>query len=84
MNSDQTSTGSSNKYNNNTTNIATSTPTAQGPYRTQTGPVQGGSYSRQGGGHDHHGPTGLHQQSTNITTGHQHLQSTPQGPHLLP
>ena len=59
-------------------------PPVQSPYRTQTGPVQGGSYSRQVGVHGHHGPTGLHQKSTNITTGHQHLQSAPQGPHLPP
>ena len=59
-------------------------PPTQSPHRTQTGPVQGGSHSRQGGGHGHHGQTGLHKQSTDITTGHQHLQSTPQGPHLLP
>ena len=41
-------------------------PPVQGPYRTQTGPVQGGSYSRQGGGHGHHGPTGLHQQTQTL------------------
>ena len=54
MNLGQMSTGSSNKYNNNTTNTATSTPPMQGPYRTQTGPVQGGSYNGQRGGHGHH------------------------------
>ena len=84
MNSDQMLTGSSNNYNNNTTNNATLTPPAQSPYRTETGQLQGGSHSRQGGGHGHHGPTGLHQQSPSSTTGHQHLQSTPQGPHLPP
>ena len=59
-------------------------PPAQGPHRTQTGQLQGGSHSRQGGGHGHHGPTGLHQQSPKLTTGHQLLQNTPQGstPHL--
>ena len=59
-------------------------PPMQGPYRTQTGPVQGGTHSGQRGGHGHHGQTGLHKQSTNITTGYQHLQTAPQGPHLLP
>ena len=54
----------------------------QSHYRTQTGQLQGGSHSGQGGGHGHHGPTGLHQKSPNFTTGHQHLQSTTQGPHL--
>ena len=51
------------------------------PYRTQKGQHQGGSYSGQGGGHGHHGPTRLHQQSPKFTSGHQHLQSSPQGPH---
>ena len=34
---------------------------------------RGGSDSGQGGGHGHHGPTGLHRQNTSLTTGHQHL-----------
>ena len=41
---------------------------------------QGGSHSRQGGGHGHHGPTGLHQQSPSSTMGHQYIQSAPQDP----
>ena len=56
----------------------------QSPYWTQTGQLQGGSHSGQGGGHGNHGPTRLHQQSPNITTRNQHLQSAPQGPHLPP
>ena len=35
----------------------------QSPYRTQKGQHQGGTYSRQGGGHGHHGPTSLQQQT---------------------
>ena len=45
----------------------------QSPYWTQKGQFQGGSYSRQGGGHGHHGPTRLHQQSPKFTSRHQHL-----------
>ena len=56
----------------------------QSPHRTQKGQHQGGSHSGQGGGHGHHGPTRLHQQSPKFTLGHQHLQSSPQGPHPLP
>ena len=56
----------------------------QSPHRTQKGQHQGGSYSGQGGGHGHHGPTRLHQQSPKFTPGHKHLQSYPQGPHLPP
>ena len=53
----------------------------QSPHRTQKGQHQGGPHSRQWGGHGHHGPRGLHQQSPSITPGHQHIQTTPQGSH---
>ena len=53
----------------------------QSPHRTQKGQHQDGSYSRQGGGHGHHGPRGLYQQSPSITTGHQHIQIAHQGSH---
>ena len=49
MNSDQMLIGSSNNYNKNTTKNATLTPPAQSPYRTQTGQLQSGSHSGQGG-----------------------------------
>ena len=42
--------------------------TTQSPHTTQTGHIQGGSHSRQGGGHGHHGPRRLHQQGQHITT----------------
>ena len=77
-------TGSSNNYNNNKNKQCNLNPPVQSPYKTQTGQLQGGSHSGQWGGHGHHGPTGLHQQSPSSTTGHQHLLSTPQGPHLPP
>ena len=51
----------------------------QSPHTTQTRQLQGGSHSRQGGGHGHHGPTRLQQQGTSSSTGHQHLQSSQQG-----
>ena len=53
----------------------------QGPYTAQTGFIKGGTHCRQGGGHGHHGSTGLYQQSTGSTTRHQHIQNHQQGPH---
>ena len=52
---------------------------SQSPHTTQTRQHKGGSHSRQGGGHGHHGPTRLQQQSTGTSTRHQHLQSSQQG-----
>ena len=52
----------------------------QSPYRTQKGQHQGGTHSRQGGGHGHHGPTRPYQQSPKFTSGHQHLESLPKDP----
>ena len=45
----------------------------QSPYPTITGQLQGGTHSGQGGGHGHYGPRGLHKQSPNPTSRHQHL-----------
>ena len=42
---------------------------------------KGGTHCRQGGGHGCHGSTRLHQQSTGLTTGHQYLQNSQQGPY---
>ena len=39
-------------------------------YGQQTGQLQVGTHSKQGGGHGHHGPGGLHKQSPNTTTRH--------------
>ena len=63
---------------NNQCNI---NPPAQGPHTAKARQLQGGSHSRQRGGHGHHGPRGIHQQSPNMSSRHQHIQSAQKGPH---
>ena len=52
----------------------------QSSYTTKTGQLQGGSHSRQGGCHGHHGPRRLHQQSPNPTTRHHTYKVLPKDP----
>ena len=64
-------------HHNNQCNI---NPPLQGPHTTQARQLWGGSHSRQRGGHGDHGPRGIHQQSPNTSSRHQHIQSTQKGP----
>ena len=45
----------------------------QSTHTAQTGHIQGATHNLQGGGHGHHGSTGLHQQGQCFTSRHQHI-----------
>ena len=79
--SDQTSTSYSNNNNSPiaTTNVA-STPLSAGPSHNLNKTTSGWFSQWTGAGYGHHGPRGLHQQSPNTSSRHQHLQSAQKGP----